>query len=149
MLPLTQIAYLGLSPKQQEAYNILKLRAVLADYGFLTKKAADDAQLADFIAVHLDGKTTLTVQVLGRLKVAKRYVGVGLCIAFPDVDGGRNWYLGLHDELLARVLEISNIEKTRSWIEDGEYHFHPPLSQPVRQLIEPYKIGTEPNGTAP
>jgi hypothetical protein len=145
MSPLSQISYPELNPKEQEAYNILKFSAVLADYGFLLREESHDPQV-DFIAVHIHSKVRVKVQIMGRLGFVKKCLGRDIYIAFPVEDGGgRHWYLGPHDELFKLVLgreTTKDIEKTRCWIEDGNWNFHP-LPQDIPQLIEPYKIGTE------
>ncbi len=44
------------------------------------------------------------------------------CIA-QHIDGV-DWYLYPHDQLLKRVLEVTNIGETTSWKERGGYSFH-------------------------
>lgn len=92
-MELSKISYVALNPRQQEVYNFHKVAAILADYGFTSIRLSDDWQGADFIAVHIDGVTTLRVQLKGRLTFAKKYLGKGLYIAFRYQE---DWYLYPH-----------------------------------------------------
>jgi hypothetical protein len=71
---LEPIEYDALNAKQKENYNFQKVSAVLADYGFVTFRLNDDWQGADFIALHVYGKT-LKVQLKSRLDFDKKYMG--------------------------------------------------------------------------
>jgi hypothetical protein len=135
-LVFSRIKYSDLNPKQQENYNFLKLSAVLADYGFITMKLSNDWQGADFIAQHINGDF-FKVQLKGRLYFEKNYLGKDIYIAFP---WHGNWYLYPHDELLEKIMDTGIIRGTRSWEEDGWYHF-PKLSETQQVLLKPYKIG--------
>ena len=92
-----KIDYTKLNAKAQEMYNFQKVSAVLADYGFTTMWLNNDWQGADFIAIHIDGETTLKVQLKGRITFDKKYVGKNIWICF--IDNG-NTYLYSHDELM-------------------------------------------------
>jgi hypothetical protein len=48
----TPIKYEELNARQQEAFNLQKVSAVLADYGFVTIPLSSDWGGADFIAQH-------------------------------------------------------------------------------------------------
>lgn len=48
-MQLIPIAYEHLEPRQQENDNFAKVSAVLADYGFMTRRLTDDWRGADFI----------------------------------------------------------------------------------------------------
>ena len=135
-LNLVHVSYAALNGRQQENYNFQKVSAVLADYGFSTIRLSDDWQGADFIAQHVNGETFLKVQLKGRLTFSKKYVGKGLHVAF-HMDG--DWYLYLHDELLAVILSETNVGNTSSWRDKGDYSF-PDLSAQRRSLLAPYKI---------
>jgi hypothetical protein len=135
-LALNKIEYEDLNARQKENYNFLKVSAVLADYGFITMRLSDDWQGADFIAQHIDG-TFLKVQLKGRLSFGTKYKGKDLYVAFCS-DG--EWYLYPHDEVLSRVLAETKIGETKSWVDEGGYSF-PGLSEQMRTLLEPYKIG--------
>lgn len=143
-LQLSHIHYGDLNPRQKENYNFLKISAVLADYGFMTMRLTDDWQGADFIAQHIDGETFLKIQLKSRLSFNKKYCGKDLHVVFCHDD---NWFLYLHDELLARVLSATNIGTTVSWSERGGYSF-PGLSRQMQKLLKPYRIGAPTPGAA-
>ena len=65
------VRYEDLNSRQQEIFNFQKVSGVLADYGFATLRLTDDWNGADFLAVHVDGKTFLRVQLKGRLTFEK------------------------------------------------------------------------------
>ena len=115
---MTPIKYSDLNSKQKEIYNFQKVAALLADYGFNCIKLADDWQGADFLAYHMDGISTLRVQLKSRLSIAKKYEGKQLHMAFP-VKG--TWYLISHDELVKLVSKHCDWLKTASWIDKGAY----------------------------
>ena len=73
--PFTRVRYQQLNPRQQEAFNLQKVAAVLADYGFITIPLSSDWGGADFIAQHKDGKTFLRVQLKSRLTFDKKSRG--------------------------------------------------------------------------
>jgi hypothetical protein len=131
-----KIAYEDLNARQQENYNFHKISAVLADYGFTTLRLSDDWQGADFIAQHIDGEQFLKVQLKGRLTFCKKYRDKNLYIGFHMDD---QWYLYPHDELFMEIARKSNIEKTESWLIQGEYHF-PTLSVENRTLLEKFAL---------
>jgi len=136
-MPLTfkRHPYSQLNSRQQEAYNFQKVSAVLADFGFVTIRLADDWCGADFIAQHLDGGF-LKVQLKGRLTFDKKYRGKDLHICFLSE---RSWYLYPHDEVLDQVLADGQMKGTKSWDENGMYNF-PSLSSRLKVLLEPYRI---------
>lgn len=131
-----KIEYKALNAKQQENYNMLKLGAVIADYGFDLIRLNDDWQGADFIANHIDGSTYLKVQLKGRLTIDKKYVEKDLYIAFRN---GEDWYLYPHDELIEKLNTYGIALHTSSWTERGHYSW-PNLSSRLEELIEPYKL---------
>lgn len=142
-LVLKPVAYCDLNARQKENYNYLKVSAVLADYGFMTMRLSDGWQGADFIAQHVDGGTFLKVQLKARLAFGEKYKGKDLYIAFCS-EG--EWYLFPHDELLDRVLAETSVGGTVSWSQRGGYSFAS-LSEQMRELLKPYKIGFE-HGTS-
>jgi len=135
-IQLSKIDYIHLNARQKENFNFLKVSAVLADYGFLTMRLSDDWNGADFIAHNVDGCTFLKVQLKSRLSFAKKYNKKDLYVAFFYKS---DWYLYPHDELLARVLDKTNVGSTDSWRHKGSYSY-PSISQQMRVLLEPYKI---------
>ncbi|MDQ5946366.1 MAG: hypothetical protein QG619_1789, partial [Pseudomonadota bacterium] len=80
---MKRINYNQLNSKQKENYNFQKVAAVLADYGFTCLRLSDDWQGADFLAYHIDGETTLKVQLKGRLTLEEKYVSKNIHVAFP------------------------------------------------------------------
>lgn len=135
-IKLQRVQYSDLNSKQKENFNYQKISAVLADYGYVTMRLSDDWQGADFIALHIDGQTFLRVQLKGRLTVEKKYEGKDIHIAFAQ---GEHWYLYPHDELLQKILAITNIANTDSWSIKGGYSF-PYLSKQLHELLGPYCI---------
>jgi hypothetical protein len=130
------ISYAKLNARQKENFNLQKVSAVVADYGFVTIRLSDDWQGADFIAQHIDGKTFLRVQLKGRLTFDRKYCDKDLYVAFFTAD---EWYLYPHDELLKDILENTKIGATQSWLERGGYSF-PRLSVQLQQLLAPYRL---------
>lgn len=49
------VPYSQLNARQRENFNLHKVAARLADYGFHSLRLTDDWQGADFIACHIDG----------------------------------------------------------------------------------------------
>jgi hypothetical protein len=130
------IRYSDLNPKQQEIYNFQKLAALLADYGYNCIKLADDWQGADFLAYHIDGVSTLRVQLKGRLTIAKKYEGKKLHMAFPVMGC---WYIIGHDELVQQVSQHCNWLKTESWINKGAYSVAKP-NQALLRTLQSYRL---------
>ena len=99
-LPLKPVSYRDLTAKQKELFNFQKIAARLADYGFNCIKLADDWKGADFLAYHIDGTTTLKVQLKSRVTIKHKYRGKDIWIAFPHKS---DWYLIQHDRLVEKV----------------------------------------------
>lgn len=140
-MELKRIHYSSLKPRQKENFNFQKISAVLADYGFVTLRLSDDWQGADFIAQHIDGATFARVQLKSRLTFDAKYRGKDLWVAFSD---GESWYLYPHDELLAQILEVTEIGSTIAWSDRGGYSF-PRLSKQLRGVLERYRISGDAN----
>jgi hypothetical protein len=113
-----RVRYEDLNDRQKENYNFHKVAAVLADYGFNSLRLNDDWEGADFIALHIDGRTALRVQLKGRLTLEKKYAGKGIHVAFLH-DG--ELYLYPHDALMELVLAETTVGATKSWTEVGGY----------------------------
>lgn len=80
---------------------------------------------------HMLTHQPLTVQIKSRMTFAKKYLGKGLWLAFPD---GAAAYLFPHDELLKAYREVRearglSLENNRAWSEKGEVHWDPPPRQ--------------------
>ena len=134
-MKLTKVEYASLNARQKENFNLQKLSAVLAEYGFVTHRLSDDWEGADLIARHINGDV-LFVQMKSRLTVNHKYKGKQLHIAFPH---GDEWYIFPHDEFLAKVLESTTIGSTDSWSKNGGYSW-PKLSAQMLELLEHYRI---------
>ena len=94
---IERIRYSCLNPRQKENYNFQKASAILADYGFNCMRLSDDWKGADFLAVHIDGETTLRVQLKSRVSINEKYLCKDLWMMFP---AGDKWFLIPHDELV-------------------------------------------------
>lgn len=133
MLKLNKINYKDLNSKAKEMYNFHKVSAKLADYGFTSMWLNNDWEGADFIAIHIDGDTSLKIQLKGRLSFYKKYIGKNIYIAFIEDDVT---YLYPHDE----ILEYMNFkEKDKTWIEKDGWST-PRLSKQQKELLEKYII---------
>jgi hypothetical protein len=113
-----KVRYDSLNARQKELFNFQKIVATLADYGFNCIKLADDWQGADFLAYHLDGTTTLRVQLKSRLSIQKEYMEKNIWMAFPHKG---HWYLIEHDRLVSKVGKATDWLKSRSWRKDHSY----------------------------
>jgi hypothetical protein len=89
---------------------------------------------ADFIAIHVDGKRYLKIQVKGRLSFDKKYVGKDIFICFRDED---RWFIYPHDILL-KIFE-PEIGYSSSWLEGGLYHF-PKITPKNFDRLAPYVL---------
>lgn len=97
--PMKRIDYADLDSRQRENYNITKLGALLADYGYHCMILTADWHGADLIAHHVDGHDKL-IQVKSRFTLREAYTGKDLWVAFPH-DG--QWYLFPHDQMQQAV----------------------------------------------
>ena len=131
-----KILYSNLNARQQENYNYQKASAILADYGFNTVRLSDDWQGADFIAIHINGKDFLKVQLKGRLTFEKKYLGRDIWICFSYKG---NWFLYPHDKLLQIFGDTLNFTKTKSWMEKGGYSWNH-LNKKQVLILSKYKI---------
>jgi hypothetical protein len=134
-MKLAKVQYDRLNARQKENFNLQKLSAVLAEYGFVTHRLSDDWEGPDLIARHIHGDV-LFVQLKSRLSIFEKYRGKALYIAFPH---GDLWYLFPHDKFLAKVLEQTTVASTVSWSKQGKYSW-PKLSAQMLELLEPYRI---------
>lgn len=128
----------GLNHRQKENYNFHKIAALLADYGFNSIRLSDDYEGADFLAIHINNRDILKVQLKGRLTFAQKYERKDLFICFPYLG---IWYLYPHDELWAKVSEIHNAQHTLSWTTSGTYNFPTP-STAIMELLNMYQLNS-------
>jgi len=113
-----KVSYDNLNSKQKELFNFQKIAATLADYGFNCIKLADDWQGADFLAYHINGATTLKVQLKSRLTIDQKYCKKDIWMAFPHKNF---WYLIEHDRLVEKVREKTDWLNSSSWIDKHGY----------------------------
>jgi frataxin-like iron-binding protein CyaY len=112
------ISYDTLNARQKELFNFQKIAATLADYGYNSIKLAGDWQGADFLAYHIDGTTTLKVQLKSRITINKKYLAKEIWIAFPH---NGFWYLVEHESLVAKIGECTDWLQSPSWQTANEY----------------------------
>ncbi len=113
-----KVPYGEFTARQKELFNFQKIAATLADYGFNCIKLADDWQGADFLAYHINGATTLKVQLKSRLTINRKYLNKDIWIAFPHK--GR-WYLIEHDRLVEKVGTHTRWLDSPSWRDQHGY----------------------------
>ena len=113
-----KVNYDSLNAKQQDSHNFQKLAGTLAGYGFNCIKLADDWHGADFLASHIDGNTTIKVQLKSRLTIDDEYRGNDIWIAFPHKDC---WYLIQHDRLVEKVRAQTDWLNRLSWKDEKRY----------------------------
>ena len=136
IMPYEHIKYSELNSRQKEIFNFQKLSGVLADYGFNCIKLADDWQGADFLAYHIDGDTTVRVQLKGRISIDQKYLDKNLHIAFPF---NGDWFLIPHDHLVEVVGVHTNWLNTSAWNDAGIYNSKSP-SRALMEAIDEYRI---------
>ena len=132
-----KVDYRSLNAPQKELFNFQKVSATLADYGFNCIKLADDWQGADFLAYHVDGTTTLRVQLKSRLAIQKKYCSKKIWIAFPHKG---EWYFIEHDRLVSKVGKQTNWLQTRSWKKKREYSSEK-INQRLLKALSESKMG--------
>ena len=128
-----KVRYDDLKAKQKELFNFQKIAATLADYGFNCIKLADDWQGADFLAYHINGTTTLKVQLKSRLTINRKYCGKDIWIAFPYRG---SWYLVEHDRLVEKTREHTNWLDSPSWVDKHGYSSESINAGLLRSLAE-------------
>lgn len=127
--------YSQLNTRQKENYNFQKVASILADHGFSTIRLSDDWEGADFLALHVDGCTTLRVQLKSRLHFKKVYENRKLWLCFLEDNGV---YLFPHDEALKIVLNSKKcMHGTVSWEKQNEYSMKR-VPTWLKQKIEKY-----------
>lgn len=128
-----KVNYNDLNSKAKEMYNFQKFSAILADYGYTTMWLNNDWEGADFIAVHIDGETTLKIQLKGRFTFDKKYIGKNIFVAFIE---NENYYVYPHDEIL-NLQPFSLEDKT--WKDKGKWST-PQLTKKFKDVLEEYKL---------
>jgi hypothetical protein len=132
-----KIAYDKLNARQKEQFNFQKIAATLADYGFNCIKLSDDWQGADFLAYHVDGTTTLRVQLKSRLDIKQKYRDKNIWMAFPH---NKAWYLIEYDRLVEKVGATTKWLTSCSWLNDHGYSSGSINPELLASLAE-YKLG--------
>ena len=139
--PFSQVRYTELNSKAKEIYNFQKVAAVLADYGYSCMWLTNDWEGADFIAVHVDGQSSIKVQLKGRMSFAQKYRNKDIYICFIDNPDNVNVdkqsiYLYPHDAVLN---QLEHRISDQTWIKKGSWSTGK-LSQQNRELLEPFRI---------
>jgi hypothetical protein len=134
--PFRRIKYADLkNTRRRENYNFAKLCGVMADYGFNLLRLSDDWEGADAIAVHIDGKTYLRVQLKGAgLTFEKKYLRKDIWMACPSE--GHGWYVYPHDSVLAHVAKKRFFRDTASWREKGQFKWTRKMPEDVARFLD-------------
>ena len=146
MARFSLVPYSNLNSRQQEIYNFQKVSGVLADYGFATLHLTDDWNGADFLAVHVNGKTVLRVQLKSRLTFSKKYLGRKLWVCFRH---DKVVYLYPHDKTAAEVralavkLRQKRYDQTKSWSKSNGGYSYPAPPRWLMGYLQRYRLGTE------
>jgi len=133
-----RVSYDALKARQKEIYNFQKIAATLAYYGFNCIKLADDWQGADFLAYHIDGKTTLKVQLKARPTIDRKYCNKDIWIAFPYNDC---WYLVEHDLLVKKARRHTKWLTRGYWTEKGLVHSRR-INPALLHSLDEHRLGT-------
>ena len=133
-----RVKYKDLKARQKENYNSHKISAALANYGYNIIRLTDYWHGADAIAVHIDGKTFLKVQIKGRFTLNEKYKGKDIWIAFVHRkdDNPEEIYVFPHDDLLKK--KLPQIRETQSWKKHKNYSWGY-LSKENKLLLSEYK----------
>lgn len=105
-----RIANSDLSERQRENRNFHQLAALLSTCGFNSTPIRDEGQGSQFIAYNGESKAILRVQLKDRLTIDEKYLGEGICIAFP-LGESNSWYLFPHDDVYHFFSVNSGIDK--------------------------------------
>lgn len=119
-MQLNKVKYDELNDKQKENYNYSKVSSALAEYGYNCIKLADDYKGADFIAMHINGKDSIMIQLKGRWTIAKKYIGKNLYVAYPEHNNESIWLFN-HDDMVQNCSEHVNYLSSKSWDVEGAY----------------------------
>ena len=135
-----RVPYSKLNARQQENHNFHKVAAALADFGYTSIRLSDDFNGADFLAMHVDGRHILRIQLKGRLTFHSKYYGKGLHIAFRV---GQHIYIYDHDELRQRLTDEGFVERSTSekWITEGSRSWKN-IPKKMQYLLDEYKLET-------
>jgi hypothetical protein len=133
-----KVEYDDLNAKQKELFNFQKIAATLADFGYNCIKLADDWQGADFLAYHINGKTTLKVQLKSRLTIKHKYCDKDIWIAFPHK---KEWYLIKHDSLVEKVGEHTIWLNSKSWEERRDGYSSASINPKLLASLSENKLG--------
>ena len=144
MKRLRKIKYDDLNKKQQEGYNFQKASAVLADYGFDCIRLPDDWNKADFLAVHIDDKTMLKIQLKGRFTIAQKYQDSGVIMMFPIKERKssekKTLYLIEHDELVELARKHTKYLETASWKTGKKMYSNANPRKELVDALDPYAL---------
>ena len=116
-----RVSYRELSGKEQESYNAAKLRALMAEWGYLESVTVNvDKHGADLLFYRSSDGCILKVQLKGRPTLAKAYKDKDIYVAFQDKKTG-SWYVYNHDVVLEQTLEQGKLAGSKSWDIQGSW----------------------------
>lgn len=115
-----KIDYKSLNRNQKVKYTFYKISAALVDYGFECFKLNYDWMNANFIAVHIDGKTMLRIQQKGRFTIDHNYRDKNIYIAYIEDDKCKIYY---HDDAYSFA---NHGQGNRTWLESGQNYVKTP-----------------------
>jgi hypothetical protein len=146
MSKFSRVQYSSLNSRQQEIYNFQKVSGVLSDYGFATLHLSDDWNGADFLAVHVDGRTVLRVQLKSRLTFDKKYLKRNLWVCFRH---NKLVYLYPHDRAASEIRALAiklgqkRYDQTNSWTGSNGAYSYPAPPKWLMEHLQRYTLGTE------
>ena len=136
----SKITFSNLNIRQKRDYNFHKIAARLADYGYNCRRLTDDQQGADFIACHIDGKTSLKVKIRTCLTINRKYCGKGIHVAFVQRKKSfhHKVFLYDHDGFICHIENDTSgaTLKTQSWLDNGLFHWPNPPKWTLAFLSE-------------
>jgi len=135
---LQKIDYNGLSKADQQSFNRIKAMGVLVEFGFTSQLAISHPGKADLIITHKNGEE-FDVRSRTRPGFWKQHLGHEVFICCRGNDD-KTWYLYPHDEVYREARKSSNFAETAAWKDGGSYHFPPPISSWVIEMLKPYKL---------
>jgi len=135
-----RVDYRELNPFQKQAYNRQKASAVLADFGFETQIVEESPGGADLIVYHQSGES-FNVRVRPRPGFWREHLNRRIVICCRG-EHEATWYLYPHDILFSKARAVSQFDATEAWVTTGKYHFPPPFSAWLLDLLKPYRLST-------
>jgi len=127
---LKKIGYAKLNSRQKENYNFAKVASALADYGYNSIRLSDDYQGADFIALHVNGKDSLKIQLKGKWTIDKKYLRKDLYVAYV-LQAKQEVWIYKHDDMVKACNKEGLYTQSDSWVKyNGYSNTHPKKLEP-------------------